>query len=177
MDAPVFQRSRNLVVRGSIPTVCAYKKKQKWKYYFSKCTTNCLEETEAFRACYPSWVRFWLLLVCTSWEELAKGENKTTGEGFHYLLQMGHTNGQCSIFAVKSTGIVGILLGGLRGRQSYSSSSSTLLSAMSAGSNKCEITVINHLIGETLKSTATPHLLLQYLLHLQDWFEAPPSPY
>jgi hypothetical protein len=49
-------------------------------------------------------------LVCTSWEELAKGEDKTTGEGLHYLLQMAHTNGQCSIHAVKSTGIVGILL-------------------------------------------------------------------
>jgi hypothetical protein len=59
------------------------------------------------------------------------------------------------------------IVGGLSGRQSYSSSSSTLLLSMSAGSNKCEITVINHLIGETLKSTATPHLLLEYLLHLQ----------
>jgi hypothetical protein len=57
---------------------------------------------------------------------------------------------------------------GLRGRQSYSSSSSTLLSSTSAGSNKCEITAINYLIAETLESTATPHLLLQYLLHLQD---------
>jgi hypothetical protein len=90
------------------------------------------------------------------------------GEGLHYLLQMGHANRQCSIHAVKSTGIVGILFGGLRGRQSYSSSSSTLLLSTSAGSNKCEITAINYLIGETLESTATPHLLLQYLLHLQD---------
>jgi hypothetical protein len=60
------------------------------------------------------------------------------------------------------------IVGGLRGRQRYSSSSSTLLLSTSAGSNKCEITAINYLIGETRKSTATPHLLLQYLIHLQD---------
>ncbi len=92
--APVFQRSWHLVVSGSIPTVCDYKKKQKWNFIFLNVQLIAWKKQKhSESAIPPEWGSdyFWYAQAGKSWQkEKTKQLEKVFTIYCKWLIQMGN---------------------------------------------------------------------------------------